>query len=163
MSSTTKAWTVPMAASLSVLMLLLGVNLLFGTGSGLGPGPDRDRRTIVDPEPDPPIPTAVEQAVDLRPRTATITGYRATARTLTFAITVKDKGCFRLAIQPAVQESDDEVTVLLQRVPAPDMRFFTCPREPYQQTADVVLASALGGRVVRDAGNDGAVVPALAR
>jgi hypothetical protein len=161
MSPTAARWWVPVATGLGVLVLLLGTYAVMAGGSGGGIGPDHDRRAI-DP-PAPPLPTVLPQLLTLGPGTATITGYRTSARWLTIAFTVIDRECTKLVIEPAVRESAKAVTIVLQRAPTPEAQLFACPTSPLTETADVVLSAALGARVVRDAVNGDALVPDLDR
>src|SRR5262245_19948108 len=121
MGTPKRRWAAATAVAAYVFALLLGLPLLFEP-DGTGFGPDRDRRGVDGPL--PPLPTVVEQAFTLDAHTAQLLGYRVTDRRLTLEYLVKTVSCNRLVVEPDLSETKNAVSVLLRRVPAPEMKLF---------------------------------------
>ena len=158
MRASLRAWLLPLAAALTVLVGVLGVNAVMTGGDGAGIGPDRDRRAVEDPP--VPLPTREREAADLPRGMVRMLGYESAGRQVTVTYRVFDLSCTQLAVEPTVSESADSVVLTLRRAPSEEQQLVNCPSEPYLDRVYVDLSSQLRGRAVVD-GISGRRVPTL--
>ncbi|MGH3444401.1 MAG: hypothetical protein ACRDPB_03410 [Nocardioidaceae bacterium] len=180
-SSLTRRWLAPVAASVAVLALFIGL-WWAGTastasrqaaqqaqqgrnGSALVVAGDRASGTEVPPPFDAsgggpvalPDPTSSLRPL---PKRVLITGYRTSGRTLSLDYTIGIASCYGRIATPKVAESADTVIVMLHRLPTAQSKDRACPDLALLETVDVDLAGPVGDRVVKD-GATGKTVPRL--
>ncbi|HET7388982.1 MAG TPA: hypothetical protein VFJ19_20225 [Nocardioidaceae bacterium] len=185
--SMTRRWLAPIAASVAVLALFVGLWWAGTTstasrqaaqhaqGGQLGQdhrgdttslSVDAGRGEAEDGSGTPPLagggPVAVPDPTSSPPlpKRVVITGYRTTGRTLSLDYTIGIASCYGRIAPPKVAGTAHAVIVTLHRVPAAHSGDTACPDIALLETVDVTLAEPLGDRVVKD-GSTGATVPRL--
>ncbi len=155
---TTGRWLVPLAASVAVVALVVGVPRAMAPSDG-GGGPDRPDAGIVGPRQlltpsgvDAPEPSRTGRG------SVRITGYRATGTVLALSYEVDLADCGGRIARPQVEETRRSVLVTLRRAAA-EVRGQDCGEVDRSAVVNVSLSRPLAGRLVRDVRNDGALVP----
>jgi len=149
-------WLVPVAASVGVAALFVGLAVLVHPSSA-GPGPDRALRLGRDSPVAPKLPPAPTDE-GRRNGGIEITGYQSSGRTLSLFYDVKVRGCAGQIDPPRVHESARAVVVEIRRRQT-DSSQQACGNLLLQDAVEVRLERPLAGRLVRDAGRRMALVP----
>ncbi len=151
-------WLVPVAASVAVVALVVGVPRAMAPSDD-GGGPDRPEVEIVGPQRllTPSGIEAPEPSLTGR-GSIRITGYRATGTVLALSYEVDLTDCGGRIARPQVEETRRSVLVTLRRAAA-DVRGQNCGDVSRSDVVNVSLSRPLAGRLVRDVRRDGALVP----
>ena len=122
-----------------------------GTGVPGSPGPDVPDGGLT-PAPGPELPPGPDtQAID------SYFAYGGTRLALNYTTGVPE--CYGKVGVPMVEETSDDVTVTLPKLPVKQRADVACIDIALSKSVDVLLSEPLGDRVVRDGSRDGADVP----
>jgi hypothetical protein len=138
-------WLAPAAVAGAVLVVVVAPSWVTGRSDRDAGGPD----TIGQESPSP-IPSPSAEPV-------TLVSYAVHGRRLTITYTVDVAGCYAGVSDAQVDETADDVTVTLRRLRSQSRD--DCTHLTLTDAVDVPLDAPLAGRLVRDGGRGGAVVP----
>ena len=145
---------VPLLAAFAVLVVVGSLLVLRG-----GPGDQAGGSTAGSPAPAEPVPVSPGPSGLPPARDVTLQGWTGHGTTIRVSYTSGLPACSGQVLPPQVEETASSVTVTLRLQPPRHRRLQMCPDLAMVRAVEVHLQAPVGGRVVRDGGRGGALVP----